>query len=277
MANFQVLDAYGSVITIQSSTFGSAERQAVQAYVGGGTVSIVGTVTVTPSGNQSVSGTVNVNPASVQVLNPVSLLAVNPNPASVQVLNPVSLLAVNPNPSSVWVINPNQSVSGQLGASVMGTVPVTQSGLWQPSALSYVTRNDTIASFLGGDLSTRPQASDSAGRSLVKPFAPEEARVEGYISLTSTSVTTLIAAAGAGLRHYITDLWFANTGSVTTLVTLKDGAGSVLGFTVAPATGGSNLVGLQTPIRTGVNTTFDVQAASPTSTLYATVKGFKAP
>ena len=236
MANFQVLDAYGSVITIQSSTFGSAERQIVGA-------SILGVVPVNFSGSPSISGAVTVV-STVAIGNTPT---VNPNPASVQVLNPVSILAV------------------------------TQSGAWTPSAIGYTTRNDAVASFLGANLTTRPAASDSAGRTLVKPFAPEESRIEGTIALTSTSVTTVIAAPGAGLRNYITDFMIANSGSVTTLVTFKDGAGSVLGYTIAPATGGSNAPGLATPIRTGANATFDIQAAGFTSTLYGTFTGFKAP
>ena len=138
-------------------------------------------------------------------------------------------------------------------------------------------RNDAVASFTSANLDYSPQATDAAGRTLVRPFAPEESRIEGDISLTSTSVTTLVAAAGAGIKNYITDAWFANTGSVSTLVTLQDGSASVLGYTLVPAGGGSNLPGLATPIRTGANATFDIVAGSPTSILYGTVKGFKAP
>ena len=256
MANFQVLDAYGSVITIQSSTFGSAERQIVGA-------SILGVVPVNFSGSPSISGAVTVV-STVAIGNTPT---VNPNPASVQVLNPVSILAVTQ--SGAWATS--------LVGVVPGSVVAFQGGAWTPSAIGYTTRNDAVASFLGANLTTRPAASDSAGRTLVKPFAPEESRIEGTIALTSTSVTTVIAAPGAGLRNYITDFMIANSGSVTTLVTFKDGAGSVLGYTIAPATGGSNAPGLATPIRTGANATFDIQAAGFTSTLYGTFTGFKAP
>ena len=156
-------------------------------------------------------------------------------------------------------------------ASVVGSIP---------SSLltgTYGHRNDNIASFLGGNLTWNPIATDSAGRILSKPFSAEESRIEGYVTLTSTSLTTLVAAAGAGLRNYITDLWFANTGATTTLVTFTDSAASVLGYTIAPTASGSNLPGLTTPIRTGANASFNIQAGSNTSTLYATVKGFKAP
>ena len=237
---FQVYDAYGSVITIESSVVGGAQRQV-----------IAGTLTTTPSGNQSVSGAVNI--------------------------------AGNPSISgTVQIGNTNLNIGGSVvsfpGAGWPGSVVAFQGGTYAPSAIGYLTRNDAVASFLGADLTFRPSSGDAAGRILIKPFAPEESRVEGYISLTSTSVTTLVAAAGAGLRNYITDIWAANTGAAATLITFTSGGGaSVLGYTIAPAGGGSNIQGLTTPIRTLANEPFGVQAGTATSTLYVTVKGFKAP
>lgn len=138
-------------------------------------------------------------------------------------------------------------------------------------------RNDTIASFVSADLEYTPRAVDSAGRTLIRPFSAEESRIEGYHSVVSTSVTTLIAAAGAGLRNYVTDFFISNTGETTTLITFKDGLGSILGYTIAPAGGGSNAPGLAMPIRTGANASFDFQPTAASSIIYATVKGFKAP
>ena len=66
------------------------------------------------------------------------------------------------------------------------------------------------------------------------------------------------------------------TGAADTLVTFSAQGGlSVLGYTIAPTLGGSNMH-FTTPIATNANQTFDVQAATQTSTLYATVKGYKA-
>lgn len=168
-------------------------------------------------------------------------------------------------------------MSGSVVSFQIGTQITSISGAVGGSQSVYGMRNDAVASFLGADLTTRPIATDSAGRTLTKPFSAEESRIEGYASLVSTSVTTLVAAAGTGLRNYITDFFIANTGATTTLVTFKDGAGSILGYTIAPAGGGSNASGIATPIRTGANATFDFQPTSSSSILYATVKGFKAP
>ena len=50
MPNFQVIDAYGSVITIQSSTFGTAERQIVGTIGGGQSGTVISSiVSITPS------------------------------------------------------------------------------------------------------------------------------------------------------------------------------------------------------------------------------------
>lgn len=90
-----------------------------------GTVSITGTIPINNASilavltRSSVAALQGTNPwlignSSVQVVNPVSLLAVNPNPASVYVVNPVSTLAIQTGNSSVQVVGvmPPQSVSG---------------------------------------------------------------------------------------------------------------------------------------------------------------------
>ena len=250
-------------------------------------VSSMPAISVTFPGNQSVSGTVNVGTI--------------PNTSVSGTVN----IGTLPNASVSGTVNigtmPNASVSGtvnigtQSGSVIAFIYDAAGTGLTSTGtslnvnvknmdgaasvqSRNVVTRNDAVASFLGADLTPRLMASDSAGRLLVKPFAAEEARVEGYVTTTNTSITTLVAAAGAGLRNYITDIWLANTGAATTLVTFSSGGGaSVLGYTIAPTGSGSNLQGLATPIRTGVNETFGIQAATATSILYATVKGYKAP
>ena len=253
------MDSDGSILTARSSIVsGSAHEPYITI------TSFLSTVPTTASGNQSVSGTVG---SSI----------IGQLPAGTQVIGSVAILqGTNPwNISSIYGNISGSVLSQQLGTrttSIVGSIP--------SSLLTgvYGHRNDAIASFLGADLTWRPIATDSAGRAVTKPFSPEESRVEGYASTVNVSVTTLVAAAGAGLRNYITDVWLANTGAAATLVTFRSGGGtSVLGYTIAPAASGSNLPGLITPMRTLANETFDFQASTGTSVLYATVKGFKAP
>ncbi len=289
----------GSVATLQGTnpwitTFSNSSVLATQQ----GTVvtSLVSTVPSSVIVGASIFGQL---PAGTAVLGSVTVLQ-GTNPwvigsvsGSVGIVGNPSIsgtvnIAGNPSISGTVNISGNPSISGTVNIGIIpGSVVAFQGGTLIASVVGSIPsslltgvhghRNDAVASYLGGDLSWRPIATDSAGRPLTKPFAAEESRVEGYVTLTSTSLTTLVAAAGAGLRNYITDLWFANTGATTTLITFSDSAASILGYTVAPTASGSNLPGLFTPIRTGANASFNIQAGSNTSTLYATVKGFKAP
>ena len=295
--NYTFLDSDGSILTARSSIIsGSAHDPYVQI------TSFLSAVPTTPSGNQSVSGTVGSSivgqlPAGTAPLGSVAVLQ-GTNPWNISSIygnisgSVVATITGTPNVNTAGSVvafqGTNPWVMGSVLANVGGSVLSFQAGTQITSVIGSITsslltgihghRNDAIASFLGGNLTWRPIATDSAGRPVIKPFAPEESRIEGYNSVVSTSVTTLIAAAGAGLRNYITDVWLANTGTATTLVTFRSGGGtSVLGYTIAPTVGGSNLPGLVTPMRTLANETFDFQASTGTSVLYATVKGFIAP
>src|SRR3990167_2573606 len=222
MPNFDVRDAYGSVITIESSVVGGANRQIVTTALGNSSVmllnssAVIGSVTVLQGTNPwvmgSISGTTGSSivgqlPAGTAVLGSVATLQ-STNPwvvsGSVMLLNGANVIGsvtalqgTNP-----WITTfSNSSVfatqQGTRTTSIVGSIP--------SSLLTGIHghRNDAVASYLGGDLSWRPIATDSAGRTLMRPFAAEESRIEGYIALTSTSLTTLVAAAGAGLRNYI--------------------------------------------------------------------------
>lgn len=243
----------GSVATFQGTT-----EWAVKSSIAGGIFPVSGSVAAVVTNNVTVVSSIagGIFPVSGSVAATITNTNLNVS-GSV-----VGFQGTNP-----WVI---QSIVGTYAEDAAHTS--ADKGLF-----TLGVRNDAVASFAGANLEYTPFGVDSAGRNVIKPFAPEESRVEGYISLTSTSITALIAAGGAGIRNYITDAWFANTGSVSTLITFQDGAGSILGYTIAPAGGGSNLPGLVMPIRTGANATFDIQAGTATSTLYGTVKGFKAP
>lgn len=101
-------------------------------------------------------------------------------------------------------------------------------------------------------------------------------RAFGTASTVGIGSVAVLAAAGAGLRNYVTDVFIANTGSVATLVVFSDGDSSVLGKTIAPALGGSNLIGLVSPMVTSANQPFNVISSVASSVLHATVIGYKA-
>lgn len=281
---YQFIDGYGSVLTADASIIsGSGVSGTIRTVVN--ISSFLTSVPTTASGNQSVSGTVGTSivgqlPAGTAVLGSVATLQ-----GTLPWAIAGSVLAVQ----GTWSGSVLATISGTPNVNTAGSVVAFQGGTQIASVVNsvpsslltgvYGFRNDAIASFLGGNLTWNQVATDSAGRIVTKPFSPEASRIEGYASTVNVSVTTLVAAAGAGLRNYITDLWFANTGATGTLITFRSSGttGSVLGYTFAPTLSGSNLPGLVTPIRTLANETFDFQASTGTSVLYATVKGFIAP
>ena len=79
------------------------------------------------------------------------------------------------------------------------------------------------------------------------------------------------------MRNYITDFWLVNSGSVSTLITWRDGSTSILGYAVAPAGTGANSPGMNIPIRTNPSQDLAFTQAPSASILYVTVTGYRAP
>lgn len=143
--------------------------------------------------------------------------------------------------------------------------------------MALAVRNDAMGTLTSTDGDYSPISATSTGRLLVTP-APSSAMVRGSASVAGTGDTSLVAASGnAGLKTYITNLSFANTGSSNTLITVKDGSGgSTLFYTIAPAGGGSNIQ-LDIPIVTTANTALYFACGTSSTTVYATATGYLAP
>src|SRR3990167_9357405 len=162
---YNFIDGYGSVLTADSSVVGSAIRPIVHI---GSVLSVLpvffsGSPSISGQVGASIIGAVNVNPSSVYVLNPVSVLAVTQGTpewivkssiaggifpisgsvaaeiintnlnisgsvASFHMGNASVIAIIQGSVATVGTAAANQSVSGQVGASIIGTVPVIQSG-----------------------------------------------------------------------------------------------------------------------------------------------------
>lgn len=265
---------------------------------------------LTPAANQSVSGTVG---SSIIGTVPVtqattewtvkSSLAGGIFPISGSVAATVTNFPTNQNVSgSVVAFQGGTRVTSLVstvpssvivGASIFGTAPVTQSGTWKVSVagvqedtgftdgaegtFALGVRNDTVASFVSANSDYTPFALDSAGRQLIKPFASEDATIISYVGSVVSASVTLIQASAVGLRNYITDFWVTNTGSVTQLITFQGGDTSIVGFTIAPAGGGSNAPGIAIPLKSTRSQDLAFKATGTSSIVYLTVKGYQAP
>lgn len=241
----------------------------------------------------SVSGAVSVSnfPTSQNVSGSVfatgsvtALQGTNPwviGNSSVQVVGVMPVQSVYSYQAGVTVT----SISGTLtigaitsGASIVGTYTEDSAHTdGQRGLFTLGVRNDMVTSFASADRDYTPIGVDSFGRTLVK-VAPEEARVQGVSSTVNTINTSLIVAAGAGLRNYLTDIIVTNTGASNSLVNILDGDNSVIGRTIAPAYGGSNITNLATPIRTnGFNQQIHFNAGTASSIIHISAYGYKAP
>lgn len=140
------------------------------------------------------------------------------------------------------------------------------------------TRNDTLAATTSADGDYTSPTVGSAGE-VVMSRSPFSAMTSGTGTTTGTSGVSVISAPGANIFLYITDVIIANTGSTTSLITLQlDPAGTptTLGYTIAPAGGGSNLH-FSTPLKvTTANKAFGFTAGSASTTIYCTAIGFTA-
>lgn len=185
-----------------------------------------------------------------------------------------------------WVtglVSTNASVLTVLqAASIVGTYAEdTAHADGQKGIFIMGVRNDTVASFVSADLDYSPHGTDSAGRTLIKPFAANQASVYSHASVVNggdSGSVLVLAAAGTGLRNYVTDWAVANTGSVATLITFTEGGGSVLGRTIAPAGGGSNFPGAMMPMaNVTTNHVINMVTATASSVVYVTMRGYIAP
>lgn len=313
MPNFNVLDAYGSVVTIASSTVGSAERQIVQ-------VSVMGALPVTISGNPSVSGQVGASViGTVPIVQSGTLIAsmVSTVPSSVivgasifgqipagtapigsiatlQGTNPWIITANNNSiigviqgsvaaaisgsvvsyplgtivtslvstiPSSVIVgasvfgnvgIHGNPSISGTVGASIIGTAPVNVE-LWNGNAPPDTTTgsdglnngNTGLVSnafnyVFNGATWDRVRGSSAIGMLVATRNLASVVQGIADLRVVQGASVAIISGAGAGIRNYIEHIQVVNFGSASVLVVIADNTTSVLGWTIAPAGGGSN-------------------------------------
>jgi hypothetical protein len=97
--------------------------------------------------------------------------------------------------------------------------------------------------------------------------------VSGTNNNADGTSTQVIAAAGAGVKTYITDITLANTSSSNIIVELKDGSTVKWTFPV-PANGGVTHH-FRSPLAGTANTAWNFDPSAATTTVYCSAAGFK--
>ncbi len=132
-------------------------------------------------------------------------------------------------------------------------------------------RNDTMSSVTSADgdygaMSIGPTGEViTANSPITKWFSAQTSVMYG------TSVQA-IAPQGTSVFTYISGVQVANNSGTFSLVKITGGLGSVLGWTVAPANGGSNIQFLN-PIKTGENSGVSA-SINGVSSVYISMQGF---
>lgn len=118
------------------------------------------------------------------------------------------------------------------------------------------------------------------GAQVTKPFSiPESdwtyAAASGGIVNTTDVVAK--AAAGAGLRNYVTSFQFRNANATATEVVIKDGSTVIWrGYASASMAAPEDVV-LNTPLKTTANAALNVACITPGAQLYFNAQGYVAP
>lgn len=168
-------------------------------------------------------------------------------------------------------------LSGPTGASalqVQGTVAHDAAAANNPVLGGGYAVNAEPTAVANGDVARL--VTDLVGKLIALPYANPENFVAGKTAaITDTTRTAVIAAPGAGVRHYVTHLLITNShATVGTYVKVEDGTTEIYGGYAAPAGGGFSVT-LPVPLRLSANTALNVTCATTGANVYASASGYK--
>lgn len=253
----------GSVAALQGTN-----PWTVTSSVAGGIFPISGSVAAV------ITNTVNVNAAgSVVAFQGTSPWVVNFQNSSILAVPQGSVITVWQN-SSVLSVPVGSVITVLQSPSIVGTYAedaAHTSG--DKGVFALAVRNDTLSSVTSNDGDYSQLTTGPTGE-VVTANAPYTKWVQGTADFRNGNVggsIVLIAAQGSSIFTYITGVQIANMGSASVLVTLA-GTGSTLGYSIAPAGGGSNIY-YPNALKTPANATFAASLSGIASVLVS-AQGF---
>jgi hypothetical protein len=95
--------------------------------------------------------------------------------------------------------------------------------------------------------------------------------------IINTTDVALAAAAGAGLRRYITSMTLSNNSATATEVVLKDGAATVIWRGHLPANAPNVQITFENPLRTTAATALNFACITTAAAVYVNAQGYTAP
>lgn len=175
-------------------------------------------------------------------------------------------------------------------ASILSNIPVTiaggsVAGSYTKDSATAATdkgifhlgvRNDTLSSVTSADLNYSPISTGPAGETITAN-APLTKWVQGNASMlggapVNGSSVLVIAAQGASVFTYITGVQITNASANNVFIRFDGGTSSIVGYTIAPANGGSNIT-FPNGWKTNANAAFTA-SVSGVSSVYVSAQGF---
>lgn len=150
------------------------------------------------------------------------------------------------------------------GATVAGN-PVLSGGRAASASPTAVTGGQAVAKML-----------DLLGRMVTSPYSNPENYVHGVLTLTTTTSTALLAAAGAGIRNYVTSFGASNTSATAVRIDFLDGATVKYSYFIA-ASGGGVSRELPVPFKGTANTAFNAQLSAAVTDVRTDCDGYTQP
>lgn len=186
--------------------------------------------------------------------------------------------------TSPWVVNfQNSSILAVPQGSVITTVQANSvAGTYSDDSahtngvrglLTLGVRNDTMASITSADNDYTHMTTGPSGETITAP-APWNRWWQAQTSVMYGTSVQAQAAGGSSVFTYITAMQVTNMAANISLVRITGGLGSVLAWTVAPASGGSNII-FNPALKTGENSGVSA-SISGVSSVYVSMQGFTA-
>ncbi len=252
----------GSILSVPTSSTIAVIQGSVAAFQGGvwatsivgvpqpHSVSGVGQFQVNHNGNGSII-TLNVG-SVITVFKDSSILAV-----------PVGSVLTIPTSSTIAIIQASSIAGTYTEDSAHGT---NDRGIF-----TLAVRNDTMSSITSADGDYSPQITGPVGE-VITANSPITKWYSSQSSVMYGTSVQVVAAGGASVFNYLSGLQVANDSGTFSRVKITGGLGSVLAWTVAPASGGSN-INFINPIRVGENMGISA-SISGVSSVYISMQGF---
>lgn len=263
---YQQIKVVGGEVGSSSAMGVNPDRSINVSVIGVINATVTGSVAALQSGTQ-ITSLVSTVPSSVIV----GASIFGQLPAGTAVIGSVAVLQG----SDPWVTTNVGSVITQWQTpSIVGTFSDDAThGVGAKGLFVLGVRNDAQSSITSADNDYTPIGLGPTG-AVITHDAPINKWIQGTADLRVVlgASVTAIPAQGASIFTYIREIQVANMGSASVLVTFAGGLGSILGYTIAPAGGGSNFI---TRLKTGENSAFTA-SISGTASVLVSAQGFTA-